>query len=466
MSSEAGSSGLSERIDHYRIVRRLALGGMAEIFEAVDERSGRTVALKKILPHIATDPDFLDRFFHEIRIQISLKHPNIVELLDCSPDAGARLHRHGIRRRRRAERPPQTVRPLPVGDRALRHAGGPRRARGRSREGRHPPRHQAAEHHVDARGVREDRRLRDQPRRAPHAAHAHGHRRRHARPHVARAGAGRGAGRRGPTSSRWGPSSTSSSAGTTRSRPTRSRRPSAASRTSSPSCPRFSTRRFLLPSTRSSESCMRRTVRGALSSANAACDALEALFAKESVTRPGVLFRTFLENPAAFVAARNRRLAKESNAVAGTPPRGRERAPRGSALGGVPDGRLHAGRPRRADAPAHRRVARRAARKAPRQRAHPRARGGAQEGPRQPRPPPAAREALPPRARLPATSCASSGSCRPSRRPTRTRRGRSPPFSRPASRRPDSRRVRCLSARAERRARSRSSRATRRAARA
>ena len=85
MSSETDSSRIPERIDHYRMVRRIALGGMAEIFEAVDEKSGRTVALKKILPHIATDPDFLDRFFHEIRIQISLKHPNIVELLDCSP---------------------------------------------------------------------------------------------------------------------------------------------------------------------------------------------------------------------------------------------------------------------------------------------------------------------------------------------------------------------------------------------
>jgi serine/threonine protein kinase len=75
------------QIDHYRIVRRLALGGMAEIFLAEDTKSGRLVALKKILPHIANDPDFLDRFFHEIRIQISLKHPNVVELLDCSPSS-------------------------------------------------------------------------------------------------------------------------------------------------------------------------------------------------------------------------------------------------------------------------------------------------------------------------------------------------------------------------------------------
>ncbi|MBK9061640.1 MAG: protein kinase [Acidobacteria bacterium] len=82
---DGGGPPVPERIDHYRIVRRLALGGMAEIFLAVDGKTGRTVAIKKILPHLVTDPDFLDRFFHEIRIQIGLKHPNIVELVDCSP---------------------------------------------------------------------------------------------------------------------------------------------------------------------------------------------------------------------------------------------------------------------------------------------------------------------------------------------------------------------------------------------
>src|SRR5512140_2111094 len=82
---EGGGPPAPERIDHYTIVRRLALGGMAEIFLAVDDRTGRRVAVKQILPHRVTDPDFLDRFFHEIRIQIGLKHPNIVELVDCSP---------------------------------------------------------------------------------------------------------------------------------------------------------------------------------------------------------------------------------------------------------------------------------------------------------------------------------------------------------------------------------------------
>ena len=84
MSPEASPG--AGRIDHYRLERRLGLGGMAEIFLAVDERSGRHVALKRILPNVAEDADFRERFFHEIRIQIGLKHPNIVELLDCCPD--------------------------------------------------------------------------------------------------------------------------------------------------------------------------------------------------------------------------------------------------------------------------------------------------------------------------------------------------------------------------------------------
>ena len=87
MAEVTGGSAAAPRIDHYRLERRLAVGGMAEIYLAVDERTDRTVAFKRILPQIASDPDFLNRFFHEIRIQISLKHRNVVELLDCSPGA-------------------------------------------------------------------------------------------------------------------------------------------------------------------------------------------------------------------------------------------------------------------------------------------------------------------------------------------------------------------------------------------
>ena len=82
MSAEPASPAA---LDHYRLERRLAIGGMAEVWLAQDQRDGRAVAIKKILPQISTDQAFLERFFHEIRIQIALKHRNVVELLDCSP---------------------------------------------------------------------------------------------------------------------------------------------------------------------------------------------------------------------------------------------------------------------------------------------------------------------------------------------------------------------------------------------
>ena len=52
------------RLGHYLLERRLAIGGMAEVFLAKDERDGRTVALKRLLPQVASDQDFLERFFH------------------------------------------------------------------------------------------------------------------------------------------------------------------------------------------------------------------------------------------------------------------------------------------------------------------------------------------------------------------------------------------------------------------
>jgi tRNA A-37 threonylcarbamoyl transferase component Bud32/tetratricopeptide (TPR) repeat protein len=82
MSAEPASPAA---LDHYRLERRLAIGGMAEVWLAQDQRDGRPVAIKKILPQISNDQAFLERFFHEIRIQIALKHRNVVELLDCSP---------------------------------------------------------------------------------------------------------------------------------------------------------------------------------------------------------------------------------------------------------------------------------------------------------------------------------------------------------------------------------------------
>jgi serine/threonine protein kinase len=72
-------------IGRYRIVERLARGGMAEVYLA-HENSGRgverLVALKLILPHMAGEPQFLSMFVNEVKVAASLHHPNIAQVFD------------------------------------------------------------------------------------------------------------------------------------------------------------------------------------------------------------------------------------------------------------------------------------------------------------------------------------------------------------------------------------------------
>lgn len=69
----------------YLVESRLASGGMAEVFIA--KRVGphgftKRVALKKILPQYASDPDFVAMFIDEARLAAQLEHPNIVHVFD------------------------------------------------------------------------------------------------------------------------------------------------------------------------------------------------------------------------------------------------------------------------------------------------------------------------------------------------------------------------------------------------
>lgn len=74
-----------EPFGQYQLKRLIATGGMAEIFEARKQGAhgfARRVAIKRILPALRTDPRFQEMFCEEARIQASLAHPNIVEVLD------------------------------------------------------------------------------------------------------------------------------------------------------------------------------------------------------------------------------------------------------------------------------------------------------------------------------------------------------------------------------------------------
>ena len=66
----------------YRIMSRLARGGMATVYEALDTRLDRTVALKVMNPALAEDPDFVSRFRREARAAAQLTHPHVVAVYD------------------------------------------------------------------------------------------------------------------------------------------------------------------------------------------------------------------------------------------------------------------------------------------------------------------------------------------------------------------------------------------------
>ncbi len=72
----------------YRIVRRIARGGMAAVYEAVDERLDRPVALKIMNSALAEDPDFVARFRREARAAAQLSHPHVVSVFDQGDSDG------------------------------------------------------------------------------------------------------------------------------------------------------------------------------------------------------------------------------------------------------------------------------------------------------------------------------------------------------------------------------------------
>ncbi|MSX13752.1 MAG: Stk1 family PASTA domain-containing Ser/Thr kinase [Actinobacteria bacterium] len=72
-----------ELIDgRYQLIRNIAGGGMATIYEALDTRLDRKVAVKVMHPHLAQDEKFVERFIREAKAAAALSHPNIVSVQD------------------------------------------------------------------------------------------------------------------------------------------------------------------------------------------------------------------------------------------------------------------------------------------------------------------------------------------------------------------------------------------------
>ena len=80
------------RLGKYQLLRKLATGGMAEVFLA--KTAGprgfeKQLVIKRILPHLAEDPEFVEMFLAEAKLAAQLNHPNLVQIFDFGEAEGS-----------------------------------------------------------------------------------------------------------------------------------------------------------------------------------------------------------------------------------------------------------------------------------------------------------------------------------------------------------------------------------------
>ncbi len=93
---------LPAKFGKYTLIRKLAPGGMAELFLAIQKSVAgfeKLLVIKRILPSLHKDPAFVEMLLHEARIAATLSHPNIVQTFDVGQVDGqfyiAMEHVHG-----------------------------------------------------------------------------------------------------------------------------------------------------------------------------------------------------------------------------------------------------------------------------------------------------------------------------------------------------------------------------------
>ena len=74
-----------DTVGRYQLIQKLATGGMAEVFLARAEGPmgfQKKLVVKRILPHLADDPLFVQMFLNEAKLAAQLEHPNIIQVFD------------------------------------------------------------------------------------------------------------------------------------------------------------------------------------------------------------------------------------------------------------------------------------------------------------------------------------------------------------------------------------------------
>ncbi|MFY0575155.1 serine/threonine protein kinase [Cystobacter fuscus] len=105
-----------ESYGKYQLLKRIATGGMAQIFLARERGQNRLLVIKRILPHLADNEEFVQMFLDEARIAARLDHPHIVQIYDLGSQddsffiAMEYIHGEDLRRVwKRAERSGQLI---------------------------------------------------------------------------------------------------------------------------------------------------------------------------------------------------------------------------------------------------------------------------------------------------------------------------------------------------------------------
>ncbi|MGV3620688.1 MAG: serine/threonine protein kinase [Archangium sp.] len=83
---------MSETLGRYRLLKLLATGGMGEVFLARQEGPAgftKTLVIKRILRHLASDQGFIDLFLNEARLAAQLQHPNIAHVFGLESEANS-----------------------------------------------------------------------------------------------------------------------------------------------------------------------------------------------------------------------------------------------------------------------------------------------------------------------------------------------------------------------------------------
>ncbi|MCA9596151.1 MAG: protein kinase [Myxococcales bacterium] len=76
---------MAQQQQRYRVIEKIASGGMAEVFRAESaglEGFKKTVAIKRVLPHLAEKKQFMGMFLDEARLSAHLSHSNCVQVFD------------------------------------------------------------------------------------------------------------------------------------------------------------------------------------------------------------------------------------------------------------------------------------------------------------------------------------------------------------------------------------------------